>query len=78
MDFVEGLPQSGNANAILVVIDKFTKFAHFIALKHPFIVSSIAKVFMDHVYKLHGLPSAIISDREKKNSQATSRNSCFS
>lgn len=65
MDFIEGLPQSGNANAILVVIDKFTKFAHFLLLKHPYTASTVAKLFMDSVYKLHGLPSAIISDRDK-------------
>lgn len=65
MDFIEGLPQSGNANAILVVIDKFTKFGHFIALKHPYSASSVAKLLMDNVYKLHGLPSAIVSDRDR-------------
>jgi hypothetical protein len=47
MDFVEGLPQSGSANAVLVVIDKFTKFDHFIALKHPFSAQTIAKLFLD-------------------------------
>jgi hypothetical protein len=65
MDFIEGLPQSGTANAILVVIDKFTKFAHFLPLKHPYIASSVAKLFMDNVYKLHGLRSAIVSDLDK-------------
>ena len=49
MDFVEGLPQSGTANAILVVINKFTKFGHFIPLKHPYTTSSVAKLFMDNV-----------------------------
>ena len=36
LDFIEGLPLLGSANAIVMVIDKFSKFAHFIPLKHPF------------------------------------------
>jgi hypothetical protein len=64
MDFIEGLTQSGNANCIFVVVAKFTKFGHFIALKHPYTTASVAKVFVDQVCKLHGLPSAIVSDRD--------------
>lgn len=64
MDFIDGLPQSGKANCILVVIDKYTKYAHFLALNHPFTAAKVARTYLDNVYKLHGLPSAIISDRD--------------
>lgn len=65
MDFVEGLPSSGSANAILVVVDKLSKFAHFIPLRHPFSAASVGWLFMDQVYRLHGMPLAIISDRDR-------------
>jgi hypothetical protein len=65
LDFIEGLPRSNNHNAILVVIDKFSKYAHFVPLTHPFTALQIAQVYFNQVYKLHGLPSAIISDRDR-------------
>lgn len=65
LDFVEGLPVSSNANCILVVVDYFTKYAHFIPLLHPFTAASVAKVFMQQVYRLHGMPKAIVSDRDR-------------
>lgn len=65
MDFVEGLPLSGSANAILVVVDKFSKYNHFLPLKHPFSASSVARLFMDNIFKLHGMPLRIVSDRDK-------------
>jgi hypothetical protein len=46
MAFVEGLPLSRGKNAILVVVDVFSKFAHFIPLCHPFTTHSVAKVFL--------------------------------
>jgi hypothetical protein len=65
LDFIEGLPKSQRFDTILVIIDKFTKYAHFLPLAHPFTTLSVAQVFVDNIYKLHGLPKAIISDRDK-------------
>ena len=64
-DFVDGLPRSGNANCILVVIDSFTKYGHFLPLLQPFTAAVVAKVFLNNIYHLHGLPNAIISDRDR-------------
>lgn len=64
MDFIEGLPKLEGYSVILVVMDRLTKFAHFLPVKHPYTVSSIAQLFMDNVVKLHGLPSSIVTDRD--------------
>ena len=65
MDFIEGLPKSDGYSSILVVVDRFMKYAHFIPLKHPFTAAHIAKVVLDNVVKLHGLPLSIVTDRDK-------------
>ena len=62
MDFIEGLPQSGPFNCLLVVVDRFSKYAHFIPLAHPYTASKVASLFVDHVYRLHSLPETITSD----------------
>ncbi|KAK9040868.1 hypothetical protein V6N11_016004 [Hibiscus sabdariffa] len=65
MDFIEGLPCSMKYNCILMIIDKFTKYVHFISLAHPFTVLEVAKQYLDQVYKLHGPPQIAISDRDR-------------
>lgn len=64
MDFIEGLPKSQGFSVIMVVVDRFTKFAHFVAVKHPYTAASIAQLFMDNIVRLHGLPQTIVSDRD--------------
>jgi len=65
LDFIEGLPKSRKWNAILVVVDKFSKYAHFVPLSHPYTALSVAQLYFHNIYKLHGLPIALISDRDR-------------
>ncbi|XP_059307049.1 uncharacterized protein LOC132058610 [Lycium ferocissimum] len=64
MDFIDGLPKSKGKTVIWVVVDRLTKYAHFVGLSHPYSASEIAKLFMENIYKLHGMPEDIVSDRD--------------
>lgn len=63
MDFVEGLPRSAVVDTMLVVVDRLTKYNHFLALKHPFTATGVAALFVREIVKHHGFPSTIFSDR---------------
>jgi hypothetical protein len=65
MDFVEGLPKSQGKDVIMVVVDRLTKYAHFVPLSHPYTMEIVAQAFLDNVIKLHGPPLCIILDRDR-------------
>jgi len=52
-------------NCILVIVDLFSKYAHFLSLRHPFTAAIVAKLFISKVYRLHGMPTALVFDRDK-------------
>ncbi|KAK8919251.1 hypothetical protein KSP39_PZI022114 [Platanthera zijinensis] len=64
MDFIDGLPKSKGKTVILVVVDKLSKYGHFLALSHPYTGESVAALFVREIVRLHGIPRAIISDRD--------------
>lgn len=46
------------------MVDRFTKYGHFLPLAHPYTASTVAQVFLTHIFKLHGMPKTIVSDRD--------------
>jgi transposase InsO family protein len=64
MDFVEGLPRVAGKTVILTVVDRFSKYAHFIALAHPYTAETVARAFFADIVRLHGVPVSIVSDRD--------------
>ncbi|KAI3365736.1 hypothetical protein L3Q82_000693 [Scortum barcoo] len=63
LDFVTGLPPSHGHTAILTVVDRFSKMAHFVPLPKLPSAKETAELMLTHVFRLHGLPVDVVSDR---------------
>jgi len=63
VDFIMKLPMSKGHDSILVVCDRFLKISHFVVTIEKTTAEGLARLFRDNVWKLHGLPESVISDR---------------
>nr|GEX17623.1 retrotransposon protein, putative, Ty3-gypsy subclass [Tanacetum cinerariifolium] len=67
MEFVTGLPRTQRRHdAVWVVVDRLTKSAHFLPIRKDYSVSMLAEIFQQEIVRLHGTPSAIVSDRDPR------------
>ena len=64
MDFIDSLPKSKGKNTIPVVVDRFTKYGHFVPLSHPYTATQVAKLYFENIFKLHSMPESIVCDRD--------------
>ena len=64
MDFIVGLPNTSKGyDSIWVIVDRFTKVAHFLPVKTSYTARQYAQLYLDRIVSLHGIPKTIISDR---------------
>ena len=63
VDFITKLPVVAGKDAILVVCNRLSKMTHFVATTEETSVEELARLFRNNVWKLHGLPESVVSDR---------------
>ena len=63
VDFITKLPVVAGKDVILVVCDRLSKIAHFVATMEETLAEGLVRLFRDNIWKLHGLPESIVSDR---------------
>ena len=64
MDLVVGLPKFKNHDAIWVIVDCFTKSAHFISISANYSPEKLAEIYMREIIRLYGTPKSIVLDRD--------------
>jgi hypothetical protein len=64
MEFIVILPKFGNKSVIMVVVSRLYKYVTLCALQHPFTTSTVAQIFIENIFKLHGTPDSIVSERD--------------
>ena len=67
MDFVTGLPRTRKGHdAIWVIVDRLTKSTHFLAMNVKDQLPKLAKMYIEEIIRLHGVPASIVSDRDPR------------
>ena len=66
MDLIVNLPRSQTYDSIFVVVDRFSKMAHFIPTRVQATAPDLAQLFFDNIVRLHGFPRSIVSDRDPR------------
>ena len=67
MDFITDLPVNAlGGTSLLIVVDRFSKMMHLCQLSNDTTAYAVAKVFLNEIVRLHGVPSSVISDRDPR------------
>jgi hypothetical protein len=67
MDFVSGLPRTtGGHDSIWVIVDRLTKSAHFLPVRTTYSLNRLARLYLQEIVRLHGVPVSIVSDRDPR------------
>jgi hypothetical protein len=67
LNFITGFPRTQKHNdSIMMIIDKISNYEHFILVKYTFKSIKITEIFMKKIFRLHGIPKMVISDRDVK------------
>ena len=67
MDFISAFPLTQRKHdSIWVIIDRLTKSAHFIPVRIDYSMDRLAELYVDEIFRLHGVPLSIVSDRDPR------------